>query len=72
MSDVLSDLQISQGPLLSLESDWKERFEAAKLTGVDYFLSSSNLYRFLDMLIQLVARPVCARTRDWHSQFSLT
>ncbi|KAF8630304.1 hypothetical protein AX17_005440 [Amanita inopinata Kibby_2008] len=68
-SDILDDMQISQGPLLSLKSDWKKRVEAAKLAGADQFMSSLNLHQFLTMLLHLIARPSEASARTWVDAF---
>jgi hypothetical protein len=70
-ADILSDIQLSPGPLLYLKSDCKQRVLDTRSAGADHFMSSVNLHRFLNMLLRLVARPVCANIRR-HCQFKLT
>ncbi|KAF5346079.1 hypothetical protein D9756_010837 [Leucocoprinus leucothites] len=68
-SDVLSDIQLSQGLPLTLKSDWKERVEAARLVGANQFMSSADMRQFLNMLLHLVARPSEASARTWVDAF---
>ncbi|KAJ3554414.1 hypothetical protein NP233_g12427 [Leucocoprinus birnbaumii] len=56
-------MQLSQGPPLTLKSDWKWRVEAARLTGANQLMTSVNMRQFLDMLLHLVARPSEASAR---------
>ena len=69
--DILSDIQLLPGPLLYLKSDWKQRVLDTRSAGADQFMSSVNLYRFLNMLLRLVARLVCVNIRR-HCQFKPT
>ncbi|KAG5649608.1 hypothetical protein H0H81_002860, partial [Sphagnurus paluster] len=68
-STLVSDIQITEGPPLSLKNDVTQRVAAARLTGADHFMSSSNLHKFLDMLLRLVARPSEASSRTWVDAF---
>jgi len=65
-------IQITQGPRLRLKSDWEARVKAARLVGADQFMSSTNLHRYLDMLFNLVARPVCTSSLGQPLSIKLT
>lgn len=56
----MSDIEITEGRPLVLKEGSSNRVEASKLAGADHFMSSRNMHMFLDMLLHLVARPVCA------------
>ena len=56
---LVSNIQITKGPPLSLKDDVAQHIDAARLAGTDHIMSSSNMHKFLDILLHLVARPVC-------------
>lgn len=68
-SALVSDIQITQGPPLSLKDDVAQRVDAARLAGADHIMSSRNMHKFLDMLLRLVARPSEASSRTWVDAF---
>jgi len=65
----MSDIQITEGPPLSLKDDVAQRVDAARMAGADHFMSSRNMHQFLDMLLRLVARPSEASARTWVDVF---
>ncbi|KAG6907088.1 hypothetical protein DXG01_010622 [Tephrocybe rancida] len=70
-NDILDDLKIIERQPFLLKQDWKSRVDISKQVGANTFMSSENTYKFLDMLLHLVARPVCSQTRGRHG-FHLT
>ncbi|KAF8798599.1 hypothetical protein BYT27DRAFT_7264729 [Phlegmacium glaucopus] len=68
-STLVSDIQITAGPPLPLKDDLAQRVSAARLVGADHFMSSTNMHKFLDMLLRLVARPSEASARTWVDAF---
>jgi len=68
-STLVSDIQITEGPPLSLKDDVAQRVDAARLVGADHFMSSRNMHKFLDMLLPLVPRPSEASARTWVDAF---
>ncbi|KIJ98357.1 hypothetical protein K443DRAFT_123702 [Laccaria amethystina LaAM-08-1] len=68
-SKIRTAKKITAGPPLSLKDDVTQRVAAARLIGADHFMSSSNMHKFLDMLLRLVARPSEASSRTWADTF---